>query len=451
MSKLAVETLIEDVQSELVAFFQSGTIAEHDIVSTLDFTDLEIDEFSRLKRIHFCLSEPVVEFIDQLPDRIRGIKTATQRERVNTRGEIRGSIDWNQTTKLRHAESIGDRSVFACESPYVEYDIPENLVLKRLLWVIHRTATQELGEFDYEWRHAQWSDEDIRQFDRLYNRNVHLNRIRDGEAISLTRRDLTAARTAREPLYTEAYARYDLYDQLQANDFSGKAVQQLLRDTLIVPERLPRLFELFCIFKLIRILADLYPGLTLQVIEPGASEIAVLKNGSYRIEVYHDKQGSFRFREQMDDIEAKTPFFRRYQDVLENHEELLDSFLNRSAEQTLYSGRPDIVVEIYERNTSESLPSSVLLGEIKYTESDQTFSRGLRELLEYMKFARVGGPNDSVYLDDIDSVSVGGLLITDGVETESVAGLVRHLTAEQLPDSRAEIQSLLNRDPARSQ
>ena len=93
MSKLAVDRLIEEVQSELITFLQSGTIAESDVVSTLDFTDLDIDDFARLKRIHYCLSDPVVDFVEKLPERVRSIKTANQRERVQTRGEIRGSID----------------------------------------------------------------------------------------------------------------------------------------------------------------------------------------------------------------------------------------------------------------------------------------------------------------------------------------------------------------------
>jgi hypothetical protein len=430
MSKLAVSSIVEDVQSELVTFLQSGTIAEQDVISTLDFTDLEIDDFNRLKRIHFSLSDPVVAFVEQLPNRIRSIKTATQRERIRTRGEIRGSIDWNETTKMRHAESIGDRSAFACESPYVEYDIAENLVLKRLLWLLHRTATQELVEFDYDWRRNQWSDEKIRRFTHIYNRNVHLNRIRDGASISLSRRDLTAARTSREKLYTDAYDLYDTYDRLQANDFSSETVQQLLHETLVVPERLPRLFELFCIFKLIRALDRLYPGLSLQVIEPGASEVAVLTNELVRIEVYHDKQGSLQFHEPMDEIEAETPFFSRYQDVLESHQELLDSFLSRGAEQTLYSGRPDLVIEIYDQEGDGALPSRVLLGEIKYTESEQTFSQGLRELLEYVRFARIG----SDYLSEVTETTVRGLLITDGVETTPIPGPIQHLTAEQLPD-----------------
>jgi hypothetical protein len=441
MSKLAVDRLVGEVQDELVTFLQSGTIAEADVVSTLDFTDLEIDDFARLKRIHFCLSDPVVDFVEKLPERVRSIKTANQRERVHTRGEVRGSIDWNQTTKLRHTDSYGDRTVFACESPYVEYDIPENLVLKRLLWIIRRTVERELGCFDYGWRRDQWSDDRMREFRRLYSRNVHLNRIRDGGDIEPTARDLTAARTSREPLYAEAYDLYDTYRQLQSGRYDDPAVQSLLRETLVVPERLPRLFELFCVFKLIRLLSELYPRLALQVIEPGAADIARLENETHRIEVYHDQQGNLQFHEPLDDIEAETPYFQRYQDVLETHVELMDAFLDRGAGQALYSGRPDIVVEVYEKETDRTLPRRVLLGEIKYTESEQTFARGLRELLEYTRFARIR----DTYLNEAPGVDVGGVLITDGVETETVEGMIRHLAATELSTCEEAIPALLDR------
>lgn len=444
MSKIPVERLVEEVQSELVTFLQSGTIAEQDVVSTLDFTDLDIDDFARLKRIHFCLSEPVTDFVEALPDRVRSIKTSNQRERVHTRGEIRGSIDWNQTTKLRHTESYGDRTLFACESPYVEYDIPENLVLKRLLWLIHRTAEQELSNFDYAWRRDQWSDDQIQDFLLLYSRNVHINRIRDGSGIEPTPRDLTAARTSREALYTEAYDLYDTYQQLQANRFEDTNVQSILRDTLVVPERLPRLFELYCVFKLIRVLSELYPRLALQIIEPGSNQIAVLENDQARIEVYHDQQGNLKFHEPMEDVEAETPFFRRYQDILKTHAELMDTFLNRGTGKNLYSGRPDIVVEIYDKDAGTRLPRRVLLGEIKYTESQQTFTRGLRELLEYTRFARMG----DTYLHEAGGTGVGGILITDGVETEPADGAIRHIQADELTDS-AELTSSLLRSPSR--
>ena len=89
MSKLAVGRLVGEVEDELVTFLQLGTIAEADVVLTLDFTDLEIDDFARLERIYFCLSDPVVDFVEKLPERVRSIKTANQRERVHTRGKHR--------------------------------------------------------------------------------------------------------------------------------------------------------------------------------------------------------------------------------------------------------------------------------------------------------------------------------------------------------------------------
>jgi hypothetical protein len=207
-----------------------------------------------------------------------------------------------------------------------------------------------------------------------------------------------------------------------------------------VPERLPRLFELFCVFKLIRLLSELYPRLALQVIEPGAAEIARLENETHRIEVYHDQQGNLQFHEPLDDIEAETPYFQRYQDVLETHVELMDAFLNRGAGQALYSGRPDIVVEVYEKGADTHLPRRVLLGEIKYTESEQTFARGLRELLEYTRFARIR----DTYLNEAPGVDVGGVLITDGVETETVEGMIRHLAATELSTCEEAIPALLD-------
>lgn len=155
--------------------------------------------------------------------------------------------------------------------------------------------------------------------------------------------------------------------------------------------------------------------------------------------MYHDQQGNLRFHEPLDDIEAETPYFRRNQDVLETHVELMDAFLNRSTGQPLYSGRPDIVVEVYEKGADTCLPSRVLLGEIKYTESEQTFARGLRELLEYTRFARIG----DTYLNETPSVDVGGLLITDGVEADDVEGAIRHLDAAEISSSKETVDALL--------
>lgn len=433
MSKISQAELTELVRSELITFIRSGTINDQRVASALDFTDLQIEDFDRLKRIHFCLSEPVLQFIKQLPEEIRRVKTVNQRQQIKGRGEVRGKIQWNQTIKQRYAENYKDRSIFVFDSSQTKYDIPENLVLKKLLWVIYDTVVEDLTDLNYSWRTDRWTEELVDEFKRLYTRNVHLTRIQDGNRINLTSRDLTAARTARSQLYNDAYRLYDRYDRLLRNQFD-QDILELLGETLVIPERLPRLFELFCVFKLIRWLDRQFPGIALQVIEQGSREIARLEGERYRIEVYHDQQGGLQFYEPLGQRTPENEFFKRHVEVLESHQKALEQFIGQQSGQALYQGRPDIVVLLYDREREDPLPAFALLGEIKYTDQQQTFSRGLKELIEYMTYARV----DRTYLKDYPATTVQGLLITDGVDTERSVGAIRHLSATEFIDISGE-------------
>jgi hypothetical protein len=427
MSKLGQAELVEAVQGELVTYLQNGTIDERAIVQALDISGLDIADLDRLKRIHFCLSDAVVEFVDGIQADLRRIKTATQREREQTRGEIRGSIDWQATTRLRYTEAPGDRTRFACKTANTEYDIPENLVLKKLLWTIYTTAESELSNIDYEWRRRAWPDDAISTFERLYKRNVHLNRITNGNAIAVDDRMLNVARTARQSLYTRTYTLYDCYRRLLAGQYGAADVQEILHDTLVVPERIPRLFELFCLFRLLRVFEG--GELELQPIESAGGKLATLESEDRRIDVYHDETGDLSFHVPLSELDgAIGDYPKRYRRTQERHETLVDTFLGNSVRQSLFHGRPDLVVEVYDTTDGEVL-TDVLLGEIKYSDRAQTFTSGLEQLVKYLEFAQRDG-----YLSD-QSVTMHGFLITDGVETDvAVGGNIRHVTAKELLD-----------------
>jgi hypothetical protein len=113
--------------------------------------------------------------------------------------------------------------------------------------------------------------------------------------------------------------------------------------------------------------------------------------------------------------------------VGEKHQEAMATFLDQSSERLLYSGRPDVLVLRYERHESGDLQlTDCVIGEAKYTESEATFSAGVRELLEYVAFAQ----NESEYLGD-SAVEVTGVIYTDGVETTTDCGSkLRHLTTD---------------------
>jgi hypothetical protein len=429
MSKLGRSALVDGVQEELITYLRNGTINQRALTQHLDITDLNIENLDRLKRIHFCLSDEVVDFVTELQGRLRRVKTANQREREVTRGEVRGGIDWPATTRLRYADQSGDRTKFACKTPYTEYNIDENLVLKKLLWTIHSTVSEDIAAIDYDWRTDAWPADRIAMLDRVYARNVHLNRIRDGADIQVTRRMLNTARRSRQTLYTKAFELYDRYRRLLSGAYDDPDISDLLTDTLVVPERLPRLFELFCVFRLLRGLRS--EALRLQPIEPGAKQLAVLEDDQHITDVYHDRSGSLSFHVPMSELDGvDADYAERVKNAQRRHQQLTKAFLGNDTELSLFHGRPDLVIEVYDTPDKE-LPAAVVLGEIKYSDSQQTFTRGLEELLKYIEFAQKEGYS---YLS-AHNVDVNGLLMTDDVDVDDPSpldGQVTHISAADL-------------------
>ena len=72
---LTKQALINATTEELATYLRSGALNTRALTESLDYDGLDIDEWDRIKRIHFCLSDPVHEFIRHLPDRVRRIKT----------------------------------------------------------------------------------------------------------------------------------------------------------------------------------------------------------------------------------------------------------------------------------------------------------------------------------------------------------------------------------------
>lgn len=146
-----------------------------------------------------------------------------------------------------------------------------------------------------------------------------------------------------------------------------------------------------------------------QIIEPGASQLAKLESEEYRLEIYHDRQGTLSFNVPLEELAGFTSGFpARYRHAIERHGDAIEHFLGTDTDDSIYSGRPDLVIEVYHKGEAD-VPTAVVLGEVKYTNSRLTFSRGMRELSEYMEFAQSEG-----YLSDHD-VPVSGILVTDGL------------------------------------
>ncbi len=178
-------------------------------------------------------------------------------------------------------------------------------------------------------------------------------------------------------------------------------------------------------FKIIRTLREkeAYQDLTIQPIRDHSNEIARLESAETKVKVFHDSQGSLVFKESIDDIddeERPLPnYLQRYEDVVDEHITAARQTIGRKqADRLLYTGRPDLIVEIYDRNTDgQELLKKALVGEIKYTDNNQTFSEGLKQLLEYMKYARQNEAS-SKYLQDMQN-KIEGILMVDKVKFDA--------------------------------
>lgn len=424
--------LAERIQNELVAYLKAGQpINQDQVAMALDSSGLGISDLDRLLRIRFALSEPVQAYLDPLHDRLSRIRTETAIERQDTRGEIRGSIDWGQTIRTRYAENPNDRSRFVTRTSNTEYQLPENILVKSLLAQIAQTARRELLDIDQQWRREIWDDGSIQRFLRQYDRNVHLDRIEADADTELSPRAKDKARQARQPLYYEAYDLYRLYERLLAREFEESDAAQLLFETLIVPET-ATLFELAAVFELLTVLQE-QQDVSLYSIERRSDAIATVVDSEWEYRVYHDSTGRLKFHEPVP--ETGGLFIERSRQALERHA----TMMQRGGLRPLYSGRPDIVVEVYPRGVSEAPPVHVILGEVKHTESKATLSDGVYELLRYLEFAR---PDPSApvkweseeYLSDHSGVTLSGVVITDGVAFTPRTG--------ELPITHARLGSL---------
>lgn len=427
---------------ELITYLGEGALNSTQYAETIDYSGLDIQDFDRLKKLHFVLYEDVVDYIEKLPERLRRIRTVTNHDDEVVRGEVRGSVDWQQTFQQRAAVGYDDPTLFVVSNPEVEYDIPENRVVKKLLAAISEPLTEDIEAIEQEWR-EMWDDRDIVNLQQTLAHNIYLDALPSPDEITLSSRDLTTARRSRHRLYTQGYRLYRLYDDLLNNRFDRQAVRDLLTDTLVTPTKDYKLFELFCVFGVIRHLQQRFPQLELRPIQPEMEALAWLDSPDRRVEVYYDQNGPLSFFEAYPDsgelAKLGVPeMVQRQAEALEAQQRAVEDFLSQGSQHSFYSGRPDFLILVYQKEMSseqmfedETELTDVLLGEVKYTRSDSTFSRGLRELFEYLHFVR---ENDQyLFGEEKMDCEVTGILCTDGVSTDTVSSEgVTHVMTSKL-------------------
>ena len=385
--------LLENLTEDIATYVMHGEFPEDELAANLKYDELDerFSDYKLLMDLHFILKPEVVNFVEELPQRIRSIKTQTRNRSRMQRGSIDGKINWSSTIQKRYSENPGDRSLFVTENRTEHYDIDENIVLKKLLSVIYHTLQEakEYLEKDYTWVNERWrkNRDLIEDMERIFERDVHVKRIRKPEEYEPTDRMLNTAENSRQRFYQRSADL--LEDRKRIFEGDEDALEEMLQETAITPDDEETLLELFVLFKFISTIDDMEDeGFSLNTIESGSQKVASLASDEKEISVYHDSSTdiedlAFKF-DPKDDVDDRE--YSRPEKVEIKSNEIIKDYFGKDTVNT--TGRPDVIlVEVVDKQKSER---EYFITEVKNSTNEKTIRRGIKETLEYLAFLRDG-------------------------------------------------------------
>ncbi|MFC7326059.1 hypothetical protein ACFQMF_16005 [Halorubrum rutilum] len=416
------EALIDGLTQDILAYVMNGGFPERELANSLTFDGLDerFEDYELLLDLHFILKPDVVEFVEELSQRLRNVRTETKTVARTQRGGIDGHINWGSTVKARYSTNPNDHSLFVTENRSEDYDIPENIVLKRLLSIIYTTLrdADEYLKGNYDWVSARWqaNTDLIDDVQRTVERNVHVRRIRDPKTYEPTERMLTTAENSRQEIYRDAADL--LRDRQRLFDGDPDALQSLLNQTAITPDDQARLFELYVLFRFIGTLEDLQDTPPVfQTIKSGRQEIARI-DGSKEIVLYHDTSASDRGLSFRTDTMPEDRELTRAERVQQTARDVASAYFQKNFQN--HTGRPDVIV--LEVQSEDPLTYEYLIAEVKHSTREETIRTGIKETLEYLAFLRIN--EDYVFGRDTSDEEIfgsgwNGLLVVQDLDQET--------------------------------
>ncbi len=441
------DDILEQLTEDILVYVMQGSFPERELARSIkpEQLDERFEEYELLLDLHFILQEDVVTFIRELRAHLRSIRTETRTTSRTRRGTVDGRINWGRTIKKRYAEHPRDASIFVCDNRSENYDIPENIVLKRFISVIHRTIQEAKAYLsaDYDWVRETWKgNEDlIEELQRIVERNVHVRRIREPDTYEPTERMLTTAANSRHEVYRNAASLLRARRRL----FRGEPaeIRRLLEETAITPDDENTLFELFVLFRFVATLEELRESQPqFKTIATGRQEVARFA-GETEIVLYHDNSAADRELSFVAVPDAEKEDHSRTETVQLVAQEIAGNYFGKTYEN--HTGRPDVIVlEIISEGGNEH---EYLIVEVKNSTNEETIRRGIKETLEYLAFLRV---NESFVFGAENGEYFGsgwnGLLVVQDIEHETAsleAQSDREIAILQASELETELEQIL--------
>ncbi|MFC5604779.1 hypothetical protein [Sporosarcina koreensis] len=409
------EELLEEVAGYLHGYLKDGTVSLRSFFSNMN---MEISNVQDLLKIRFLLLPETMGFVENLPNNIQTIKTTTIVQTATHNGEIRGQIDWPETMKERLRQNYKDPTIFSTSESMRSYNNPENIVLKELLQNLYLLLFEDPTIKAVEQRRwfQKWNGLK-NNVAYTYLKNIYIQRI---ETFPVTDRVLVRTLQHRNPLYREAANLLILFRKMMRGSYDQEDIRHVLSKTMITPENRDVLFELYWLIQLVKVNAKRGQ---LHLLDGTQNKMASWESGNHVYHLYHDSTGSrnLKFQVEIDELaNSAHPYLERIYPAAIEYRNLSRELFNENKSDAYWSGRPDFLLEIYDKESDKL--SKVVVGEVKNTSNPSYASIGLRELIDYIHLMKdVSGR----YLFGTE-VDVSGILCLRDVEFTKTAtgGLV---------------------------
>lgn len=270
-------------------FFKEATPNLEVALRELNLSDTDLNY---LKTVHFLLSPQVESLVKILPKLVRNLSHSTHKEVVEYRGIVRGRIDWNMTFKERYSQGFNDPSLFICQPTIKKYDLPENQLLKYILWKI-RSLTEsielsipkELIEPEY-WE--SWIDIIVTRYLKIkkISKNIYFQQISTPRIVKP--KMVHKAYRNRNNVYDKIAECYELYEKLFITN-DQEALRELVEKQIFEPLNNDKLFEIYVVIKLLNLLDNAKGDFELGLFKPGQNYTARYTDNDLEICVLYQK------------------------------------------------------------------------------------------------------------------------------------------------------------------
>ena len=348
-----IERVICEIQEYLQLYlFKDASIDTELFVNQL--FNLDEENILTLKKLHFLISSEVKSFIKILPFLVRNLSHSTNKEEIETHGNIIGQINWNQTFKNRMKTGLKDKSIFVCNTNKKLYDLPENQLLKYMLNKINKFIKDINITYDELYK------EEVINYNEYLN-NIHIITHKATKNPNLknvilpkhiTTKTITKTIKSHNNLYEDLVNIYKLYEKLFITN-DETILSELLNKQVLKPNNNDTLYEVYILFKII------------EKIDKENIQLKLLKAGNDY--VIHSK---------FNDKEINIYYQHLPEAFKNNNIQKLQPYYNIE----LYNKRPDIIIEYIKNNKK-----TYKIIEIKRTEDSGYIRDSIYKVFGYLK------------------------------------------------------------------